>query len=77
MVLHGALVWSNLILRGAKKMESPLIYASQLDVLLVEKEGQHLPKPMITVTADRATRVIISVNISSGKPRSSNSDTEL
>lgn len=35
----------------------------ELDVLLVDKEGQHLPKPMIAVTVDSATRVVIGVNI--------------
>lgn len=49
----------------------------ELDVLLVDKKRKHLPNPMITVAVDSATRAIISVNISPGKPRSSNRVTEL
>ena len=57
-------------------MEKPVeICTIELDVLLVDKEGQHLPHPMITVAVDSETRVIIGVNISTGKPRSSNSIT--
>jgi hypothetical protein len=53
------------------------VFAFQPDVLLVEEEGQHLPKPVITVTVDRATREIISMHIATGKPRNSSSDKEL
>lgn len=59
-------------------MEKPVeICTFELDVLLVDKEGQHLPNPMITVAVDSATRAIISVNISTGNSRGSNSNAEL
>jgi|LNAP01.1.fsa_nt_gb hypothetical protein len=58
-------------------MEKPIeICTFELDVLLVGKDGQHLPSLMVTVAVDGETRVIIGVNISTGKPRSSNSITE-
>jgi hypothetical protein len=49
----------------------------ELDVLLVDEEGQRLPNPMITVAVKSKTRSIIDVNISTGKPRNSNRNTEL
>ncbi|MNP80848.1 hypothetical protein D3C76_1790520 [compost metagenome] len=59
-------------------MEKPIeICTFDLDVLLVGKDGQRLPSPMVTVAVDGETRVIIGVNISTGKPRSSNSITEV
>ena len=57
-------------------MEKPVeICTFKFDDLLVDKEGKHLSHPMITVAVDSETRVIIGVNISTGKPRSSNSIT--
>lgn len=59
-------------------MKKPVeICTFELDVLLVDKEGQHLPNPMITVVVDSATRAIIRVNISTGNSRGSNSNAEL
>lgn len=59
-------------------MERPMeICTFELDVLLVDEEGQRLPNPMITVAVKSKTRSIIDVNISTGKPRNSNRNTEL
>jgi hypothetical protein len=58
-------------------MEKPIeICTFKFDVLLVGKDGQRLPSPMVTVAVDSETQVIIGVCISTGKPRSSNSITE-
>lgn len=59
-------------------MEKPVeICTFELDVSLVDKTGKRLTNPMITVAVDRVTQVIIGVCISTGKPGSSNSITEL
>jgi len=59
-------------------MEKPVeICTFELDVILVDKARKRLPNPMITVVVDSETQVIIGVYISTGKPRSSNSITEL
>lgn len=44
------------------------IETRMLDVLLLNEEGRPLPSPMITVTTDSTTRVILDVQISVGKP---------
>jgi hypothetical protein len=49
----------------------------KLDVLLVDKGGQRLPNPMITVAIDVVTRTIIGANISTGKLQDSNKISEL
>ncbi|MDI3357964.1 hypothetical protein MO767_27010 [Pseudomonas sp. UYIF39] len=56
--------------------KSVVIDTFLLDVLLVDEEGQHIPKPMITIIIDSASQAIIDVNISTANPRSSSSDTE-
>lgn len=58
-------------------MENPVeVFAFEFDVILLDKEGQPLPTPMITVAVDSEAQVIIEVYISPGKPLSSNSITE-
>jgi hypothetical protein len=69
---------SNPIYQGAKKMEKPVeICTFELDVSLVDKEKKRLSNPMITVAFDSDRQVIVGVYISTGKPLSSNSITEL
>ncbi|PAM84876.1 hypothetical protein CES87_05525 [Pseudomonas sp. ERMR1:02] len=59
-------------------METPVeICTFELDVILVDEAKKLLPNPMITVAIDSETKVIKGANISNGKPRSSNSITEL
>ena len=59
-------------------MEKPVeICTFELDVILVDIAGKRLPNPMITVADDSEAQVIIEVYLSTGKPRSSNSITEL
>lgn len=59
-------------------MEKPVeICTFELDVSLVDKEKKRLSNQMITVAFDSDTQVIVGVYISTGKPRSSNSITEL
>lgn len=59
-------------------MEKPVkICTFELDVILVDKAGKRLPNPMITVAVDSETQVITGVYISTGKPRSTDSITEL
>jgi hypothetical protein len=40
-----------------------------LDILMVDEEGQHLPKPMITVIIDSASKAIIDLTISTRTPK--------
>ncbi len=59
-------------------MEKPIeVCTFKLDVLLVDKEGQRLPNPMITFAVDSETQAIIGFTISTDKPQSPNSITEL
>jgi hypothetical protein len=59
-------------------MEKPVeVCTFKPDVILVDKAGKRLPNPMITVAVDRETQVIIGVDVSTGKPGSSSSITEL
>jgi sugar (pentulose or hexulose) kinase len=45
------------------------------DVLLLDEEGRPLPRPMITVTTDSNTRIILDVQVSVGKPSKPNDQT--
>lgn len=49
----------------------------ELDILLVDRVGQQLPKPMMTITIDSKTRLIMDVSISTAKPGNSNRNTKL
>jgi hypothetical protein len=58
------------------KMETSVqIETRLLDELLLDEEGRPLPRPMITVTTDSTTRVILDVQISVGKPSKSKDQT--